>query len=148
MKNQKKLASVLLVFIMLFVSQSTTAKHFRFQPEASFLAGKFCRTELYFGTDKPGGGKVSAQEWDDFLEREVTPRFPEGFTVFEGYGQYKDSTGAIVREASRILVIFYPKKQRAAVDSKVEALRAKYKQLFGQESVLRLDFSKSVDVRF
>jgi hypothetical protein len=91
---------------------------------------------------------VTAQEWDEFLEREVTPRFPDGFTVLEGYGQFKESSGKIVREASIILVIFYPKKTRAAVDKKIEELRANYKKRFNQQSVLRFDYLKSVNVTF
>jgi hypothetical protein len=112
------------------------------------LADKFLRTELYFGTDKPGGGKVTAEDWDKFLETEVTPRFPEGFTVLEGYGQFKDSEGRIVREASLILVLFFPKKERRVVNLKVEELREKYKKQFNQESVLRVDYLKSINVKF
>ena len=148
MKYQKIFVILLLNFAILFANQSAPANELQVQTAQVFRADKFFRTELYFGTDKPGGGKVSADEWDKFLEAEVTPRFPDGFTVLEGYGQFKDSGGKIVREASIVLVLFYPKKQREAVNLKVEELRENYKKQFNQESVLRVDFLKSVNVKF
>ena len=148
MKHQKILTIFLVGFVVLFADQRLTANDFRFQSSQVFLADRFYRTELYFGTDKPDGKKVTAEEWDKFLETEVTPRFPKGFTVLEGYGQFKDSGGKIVREASIILVVFYPKKERGAVNLKVEELRANYKKQFNQESVLRIDFLKSINVSF
>ena len=148
MSSQKIFVIVLLNFALFFVGQTASANELQVQTSQIFLADRFFRTELYFGTDKPGGGKVTAEEWDKFLEAEVTPRFPEGFTVLEGYGQFKDSGGKIVREASIILVLFYPKKQREAVNLKVEELREKYKKEFKQESVLRVDYLKSINVKF
>ena len=149
MKYQKIFVVAMLNCALLFANQTSAAAKFPgFENSQTAAADRFYRTELYFGRDKPTGGKVTAEEWDKFLETEVTPRFPDGFTVLEGYGQYRDSGGKIVREGSLVLVLFYPKKQRAAVDLKIEELRAKYKQIFNQESVLRLDFTKSVKVRF
>ncbi len=98
--------------------------------------------------DKADGGQVSVEDWNKFLEREVTPRFPDGFTVLEGFGQYKDSAGKIVREASKVLILFYPNKTRKTSSQKIEEIRANYKKQFRQESVLRLDFIKSVQVSF
>jgi hypothetical protein len=148
MKHQKIFALILLNFAILFADQHALANNFNFRISPTVSAAKFMRTELYFGTDKPGGGKVAAEDWDKFLETEVTPRFPDGFTVLEGYGQFKDSGGKIVREASKVLVLFYPKKSRQTVDPKIEEIRASYKKMFNQESVLRLDFMKSVNVEF
>jgi hypothetical protein len=147
-KHRKLLIICFLICSACFANQTAFADYSNLRSAQTFAADKFFRTELYFGTDKPGGGKVTLEDWDKFLETEVTPRFPDGFTVLEGYGQYKDSGGKIVREASFILVIYYPKKQREAVSSKIEELREKYKQLFKQESVLRVDFLKSVNVKF
>jgi hypothetical protein len=147
-KYRKLFVICFLVCSVFFTGREISANHPKSQNSQIFLAGKFFRTELYFGTDKPGGGKVTADDWDKFLETEVTPRFPDGFTVLEGYGQFKDSGGKIVREASLVLVLFYPKKQREAVNLKIEELRANYKKHFNQESVLRLDYLKAVSVSF
>ena len=46
---------------------------------------------LYFGTAKPNG-VVSAQEWAQFLERTVTPRFPQGLSVWPASGQWPATT--------------------------------------------------------
>src|SRR5215204_2426619 len=110
MKFQKSFALFLLLnFVILSVNQTASANQRGAQSSQIFRADKFFRTELYFGTGKPDGGLVTAEEWDKFLETEVTPRFPDGFTVLEGYGQFKGSAGKIVRETSLILVLFYPK---------------------------------------
>jgi len=147
-RQQRFLIICLLICFVFLANQTAFASYSTFQTSEIFYADKFYRTELYFGMNKPDGGKVSDEDWDKFLETEITPRFPEGFTVLEGYGQYKDNSGKIVREASKVLVLFYPKKMREVVNPKIEELRANYKKQFNQESVLRLDFTKSVEVSF
>jgi hypothetical protein len=114
----------------------------------TFSAEKYYRTELYFGMDKPNGGEVSESDWDKFLETEVTPLFPDGLTVLSGYGQFRDSKNNIERENNRVLILFYTKKQRREVNEKIERIRTAYKKLFQQESVLRVDFPKPVEVSF
>ena len=54
--------------------------------------------ELFFGRDRAGQQTVSDAEWADFLASVVTPNFPDGLTVFDGYGQWRNpTTGAIGR---------------------------------------------------
>jgi adenylate kinase family enzyme len=60
------------------------------------------RTELFFGLRKPNGTEVNNAEFQRFLNREVTPRFPDGFTVIPGQGQFKDARGAILQERSKL----------------------------------------------
>lgn len=43
-------------------------------------------TVIYFGMDVPGGGTVSEEQFDDFLEDVVTREFPKGLTAFDAYG--------------------------------------------------------------
>ena len=64
------------------------------------------------------------------------PARADGLTVFDGAGQWRGS-GGIVRERSRLLVIWYRPTGRSEAD--IEAIRAAYKQRFAQESVLRAD---------
>ena len=46
-----------------------------------------------------GRGKASDARWRQFLAREVTPRFPDGLTVYETYGQWRNpARNTIVRE--------------------------------------------------
>jgi len=108
----------------------------------------FYRTELYFGRDKPDNSVVSGDEWKDFLEREVTSRFPAGFTVLDGSGQYRDKSGKIIREPSKVLVFLYSKADRRSASEKINEIRVAYCKQFQQESVLRLDFRKPVEVSF
>jgi hypothetical protein len=100
-------------------------------------AAAMARVELLFGRARPGGGAVGDAEWADFLDREVTPRFPDGLTVFDGAGQWRGRDGAIVREPSHLLVIWY--RPSATSEADIEAIRAAYKKRFSQESVLRVD---------
>jgi hypothetical protein len=66
------------------------------------------RAELYFGRDTGGTYGVSERQWADFLARELTPRFPDGLTVLDGQGQWRDDRGATVREPSKVVIIVVP----------------------------------------
>jgi hypothetical protein len=95
-------------------------------------------TRLYFGTSMPGGGTVSAAAWRDFLAREITPRFPDGLTVLEARGQWRDrASGRILRERSRVLLLLH--RGTAKAKSAIAAIIARYKTRFRQQSVLRID---------
>ena len=109
---------------------------------------KYYRTELYFGRSIPGGGMVSEEEWAHFLAEEVTPKFPGGFAVLKGQGQYREKTGKIISEPSQILIFLYPAKTRKTSRAKIDEIRAAYIKKFNQESVLRVDFRKTVEVSF
>ncbi len=68
-------------------------------------------TRLYFGlgpADHPEQG-ISEIKWRDFLDREVTPRFPDGLSVLDVYGQWL-SKGQTVPERlhTKMLIIDYP----------------------------------------
>lgn len=147
-RKQRFLAIGLLVLAFQCVNQTAFANDSNLQTFQNFYADKFYRTELYFGMKKGDDCVISEEDWNKFLETEVTPRFPDGLTVFEAYGQYKTASGKIVREPSRVLTLFYPKKEREAVNRKIEEIREAYKKQFNQESVLRLDFRQSVAVSF
>jgi hypothetical protein len=92
---------------------------------------------LYFGRDKPAGGQVSDVEWASFVTEIVTPQFPAGHSIVDAGGQYRDSSGRIVRESSKLVVIivFDAPAHRTKVTSIVDT----YVKRFGQESVLRVE---------
>ncbi len=90
------------------------------------------RTELLFGAEH-----VARAQWQSFLAREVTPRFPDGLTAFDGTGQWKAPNGKIAKEPSRILLLWH--KPGADDGAKVDAIRAAYKKQFRQLSVMRVD---------
>ena len=100
------------------------------------------------GMSIPGGTMISDEAWEKFLSEIVTPLFPDGFTVLGGRGQYREASGTIAREPSHVLVFLYRKADRKAAGAKIEKIRAEYKKQFAQESVLRVDITKSVLVTF
>ena len=95
------------------------------------------RTELYFGRDRAGGAPVSEDEWQDFVDTAVTPRFPEGLTTYDARGQYLLSNGVLIREGTKVLLLLH--EGGAARSADVDALCTFYKERFQQESVLRVD---------
>jgi hypothetical protein len=56
----------------------------RIEPEGS---APFLRTELYFGSSKPDGSVITLEQFQHFLDQEITPRFPDGLTLLTGLGQ-------------------------------------------------------------
>lgn len=101
------------------------------------------RTELYFGTAKPDGTEVTPEEFDIFVDKEVTPAFPSGLTVLTGKGQWRGESGEIVKEKSYVLILFYPANDNAA-SAEIEEIREDYQQFFEQEAVLRTDTMQRV----
>lgn len=94
------------------------------------------RLELIFGATTKRGF-ISQKEWKAFLAAEVTPRFPDGLTAYDAYGQWKSSRDVIEKLPSRVLLIWYaPGKD---VDAKIEAIREAYKTRYRHESVMRVD---------
>jgi hypothetical protein len=90
---------------------------------------------VYFGTDKPSG-RVTPEEWSQFLGEVVTPRFPGGFSVWQASGQWRSASGAIVHEPSYVLSLVHP--PGVAIDTAIDELVATYKERFQQEAVLRV----------
>jgi hypothetical protein len=104
-------------------------------------------TRLYFGLGSAGDPvrDVGEQAWRDFLDREVTPRFPDGLTVIDAYGQWQGGQQATPeRLRSKILMIDYPNTPDNR--AKIEAIRAAWKKRTGDESVLRV--TQPADVSF
>ncbi len=65
----------------------------------------------------------------------MTPRFPDGFTVLDARGQWRDA-GAIVREPSKVLVIALQDEARDRAE--IAAVAEAYKARFRQQSVLTM----------
>jgi hypothetical protein len=107
------------------------------------IRGHSCRSgeqaaiheSLGFGTAKPNG-VVSPQEWDEFLRTTVTPLFPRGFATMESSGQWRGADGAVVREASHVLILDHP--DDAANEKAVLEIISHYRATFQQEAVFRV----------
>jgi hypothetical protein len=91
--------------------------------------------ELFFGRTKAGRFNVSDAEWADFLGKTITPNFPDGLTVFDGYGQSRNpATGAIGR-SPRVKVVLIAVKPGPDVPARLTAVMDGYKSRFHQRSV-------------
>ncbi len=105
------------------------------------------RSELYFGVgdrDDPAT-RIDDARWQGFLDREVTPRFPDGLTVLDAYGQWLfRGQAAPERLDSKVLVILHP--DTAEARGKIDAIRSAWKAETGHQSVLWA--SQAVDVSF
>ena len=91
------------------------------------------RTELYFGGNYQDGTPITPADFELFLDKEVTPAFPDGLTWLEAHGQWQGG-----KEDSYVLIILYPFSDRNA-NRELEEIRTDYKAQFDQESVLRAD---------
>jgi Protein of unknown function (DUF3574) len=96
---------------------------------------KFIKVDLFFGRNIPGGGEVSEEQFQGFINDTITPRFPDGLTVFDANGQFRDSKGTIIRERTKnvsLLLEDTPKNETS-----VNEVVRRYVQQFNQESVLQ-----------
>lgn len=94
------------------------------------------RSELYFAVgNEDGTGVIDEARWRAFLDAEVTPRFPDGLTVLDGYGQWRfQQGGRLVRQRAKVLVVLHADSARPYGD--IEAIRLAWKRMTGHESVL------------
>jgi len=90
--------------------------------------------ELFFGRAIPGRAPLTEAEWREFSDQVIGPAFPDGFTSYDGEGQWRDpQTGAITREHTKILLVAVapspalPDRLRAVIDD--------YRRRFDQKSV-------------
>jgi uncharacterized protein DUF3574 len=88
------------------------------------------QVDLYFGA-------VGEAEWRTFLDQEVTPRFPDGLSVIDAYGQYRNRRGTIERERAKLLVIVV--FDAPAHAARVQAIVDSFIRRHGHESVLRVE---------
>jgi hypothetical protein len=106
----------------------------------------YIETQLFFGTARPdGGAAVTDKQFMAFVDEEVTPDFPDGLTIQAGRGQWREASGAIVKERSYELILLYPRARAQSSDRKVEEIRRAYEKAFGQEAVGRVDDKVRVD---
>ena len=90
--------------------------------------------ELLFGRNVGERLVVTEKDWSAFLAREVTPRFPDGLTVFDTSGQMRSKkTKAVTQEPGKIVRIIMASDPQA--QAKIDAIVAAYKTQFRQESV-------------
>lgn len=88
---------------------------------------------MVFGMNSPSGPVDDAQ-WQGFLADTVTPRFPDGLTVYRTQGQWRGASGQVEREDSRVVEIMHG--DDAEGRKRIAEISAEYKNRFKQEAVL------------
>jgi hypothetical protein len=85
--------------------------------------------ELLFGR-----GNVNDLNWNRFVDTEITPRFPDGLTIYDARGQWRNpQTNKISRERSKVVMIAMPPD--AGSEAKLQQIIEAYKTRFKQQSV-------------
>lgn len=115
-------------------------------------AAGWVRSELYFGVGEESGASerkqtdaISEAQWREFLDKQVTPRFPDGLTVFDAYGQWLfRGSKEPNRLRTKVLVVLHENTPQRRAD--IEAIRLAWKQATGHQSVLWAQ--QAVDVSF
>ena len=86
---------------------------------------------LFCGLSIPGGGEVTQEQLDAFLAEVVTPRFPDGFTIWRAKGQWRGGD-----EDSFVIEIIHPFD--ASIEASVREIAEEYRRRFKQEAVMRV----------
>lgn len=101
------------------------------------------QSTLYFDLNRPEGPPVTAAEWQQFVDGEITPRFRDGLTIFNASGQWLGHDGKLAHEPSKAVMLIHATDAESS--HKIEALRRLYQSRFDQESVMRVDQKACVD---
>jgi hypothetical protein len=91
--------------------------------------------ELFFGRDRIGRKLVSDREWADFLDTVITPNFPDGLTVFDGDGQWRNPETGIIGHSPHVKIVLIAVKRTPDLADRLNAVIGAYKTRFQQHSV-------------
>ena len=93
---------------------------------------------FYFGQEQGDGSQVSDAEWQSFLSEVVTPRFPDGLTVFDARGQWLDTDAdRLYRESTKVLNILVPAASTEAAKDALDEIADDYVERFDQQVVFK-----------
>jgi hypothetical protein len=102
-------------------------------PQVAPACAERVQSRLFFGLRAPTG-PVSDSAWETFLADVVTPRFPDGLTVFQASGQWRGTSDRLEREPSRVVEIVHDESRDAG--RRIDEIVAIYKTRHQQESVM------------
>jgi hypothetical protein len=93
--------------------------------------------ELMFGRNIGTRTVVNESQWVRFVDREIMPRFPEGLTVYNAAGQWRDQgSNKILREPSKVVQIVLPGRDDDI--ARLNEIAEIYKARFKQQSVITI----------
>ena len=105
-------------------------------------ADRWVKYQLFMGRSNQTGEVVDDAAWATFLGDTVTPRFPDGLTVLDARGQWRDPAGEIKKERTKVLVILAPPGEDGL--RLIGEISAEYKRRFDQQSVLQVVYDTCV----
>ncbi len=94
--------------------------------------------ELMFGRKIGDRIAVTETKWSRFVDREITPRFPDGLSVVDARGQWRDAMRkTIVREPSKLdtIVLTGKPSDGGSENERLAQIIEACKRLFRQQSV-------------
>lgn len=95
-------------------------------------------TDLYFGQTRPDGSMITEAEWTNFRDNQIAKVFKKGCTIIKASGNWLDPvTHKLITEPSYIVIHNY--KKSAQKSQQIDSLAYWYKNMFQQQSVLRVD---------
>ncbi len=88
------------------------------------------QTTLYFGLRTGNGIDVSPAEWRAFLGETITPRFPNGLTVLDAYGQSSRIVDGVPvgGQNTRMLIVVHPASPEAT--AAIDEIKTAWRQRF------------------
>lgn len=122
---------ILFILLILPVSEQTLA-HENVCPQGM---SPWVTFNLYFGRghgDNPEA--VSEQDWRKFLSEVITPRFPDGLTVIDVYGQYFDPKAEqVFSESTKLLNVLVPHEALESGTRAVAQIHQAYIERFPEQ---------------
>lgn len=106
--------------------------------------GPLIVARLYLGQSNAAGA-IPPQQFDEFIDTVVTPKFPDGLTLIPANGRWRAPDNTLVRERTIVLELIYPDNETGRTN--VLAVIEQYKQRFRQHAVLLVVEHPSVSYR-
>ena len=91
---------------------------------------------LYFGRNIGDTATVSDSAWAGFVRDVLTPNFPDGATIWDAAGQWRDPSGQTVREKSFVVELVH--FVTPDVEARVLRVVDSYKRRFAWNSAIAL----------
>ncbi len=110
------------------------------------IAFSLVQEDLYFGRNIAGIGEVSEGQFQAFVDTTITPRFPDGLTIFNANGQFLNSSGLLVAEPAKVVSLYLENTPDSEVS--ISEIVGTYRQQFAQESVLQVVNKDDLKVSF
>ncbi|NJO43824.1 MAG: DUF3574 domain-containing protein [Cyanobacteria bacterium RU_5_0] len=98
------------------------------------LIPELVQVDLFFGRNIAGVGEVTEDQFQEFVDDVIAPRFSNRVAVYDADGQFQDSAGTIVEEKSKVVSLVF--KDTLRNETYINDIVEKYIQQFQQESIL------------